>query len=112
MNSMVTFNVNTSIQDFIQILQWIQIYYGVSLHPPQMFKRPPFWKGWSYEIKNKASWSSSMALPNFMKIHRSVQKLLVGHTHTQTGWWFDKPTFIFGKKAKKEEGKTDTFVQY
>jgi hypothetical protein len=23
-------------------------YYGVSLHPRQKFKRPPFWNGWSY----------------------------------------------------------------
>jgi hypothetical protein len=28
-----------------------------------------------------------------------VQKLLVEDTYTdrQTDWWFDKPTFIFGK---------------
>jgi hypothetical protein len=28
--------------------------------------------------------NSIIYLPNFMKIHRSVQKLLVGHTHTHT----------------------------
>jgi hypothetical protein len=37
-------------------------------------------------------------LPNFMKIQIFAQKLLVGDT--QTGWWFDKPTFIFGKQDK------------
>jgi hypothetical protein len=35
-----------------------------------------------------------------MKIYKAVQNVLVGGT--QTGWGFDKPTFIFGKYAKKE----------
>jgi hypothetical protein len=35
---------------------------------------------------------------NFMKIYQVIQKLLV--RDTQTDWWFDKPTFIFGKQAK------------
>jgi hypothetical protein len=36
---------------------------------------------------------------NFIKIYQVVQKLLVGDTYTdrQTDWWFDKPTFNFGK---------------
>jgi hypothetical protein len=47
-----------------------------------------------------------MSLQNIMKIYQAVQKLLVGDTQTrqtdtQTDWWFDKPTFIFGKQAKK-----------
>jgi hypothetical protein len=43
------------------------------------------------------------SLPNIMKIYQAVQKLLAGdrQTDTQTDrqidWWFDKPTFIFGK---------------
>jgi hypothetical protein len=37
-------------------------------------------------------------LPNFMKIQASTQTLLVGDT--QTSWWFDKLTFIFGKQDK------------
>jgi hypothetical protein len=60
-------------------------YYGVSLHPPQKFKRPPFWNSRSYEIKKggiEVIFRVITCLPNFMKIHQSVQKLLVGGTHT------------------------------
>jgi hypothetical protein len=35
----------------------------LSLHPPQKFKRQPFWNGWTYTIKNVKSRSSSMASP-------------------------------------------------
>jgi hypothetical protein len=48
-------------------------YWGVSLHPPQKFKRPPFWNGWSYEIKKcdiEVILNGSTCLPNFTKIHR------------------------------------------
>jgi hypothetical protein len=40
-----------------------------------------------------------------MKIHRSLQKLLVG-TH-KTGWKFDKPSFIFGKQANNNHKRDD-----
>jgi hypothetical protein len=76
--------------------------YGVSSHPPQKFKRPPFWNCWSYEIKKsdtEVTLNGSTCPPNFTKIHRSFPKLVVGDT--QTGWWFDKLTFIFWKYAKK-----------
>jgi lipoate-protein ligase A len=45
------------------------------------------------------------SLTNIMCIYQVVYKLLVGDTQTHTDWWFDKPTFIFGKQAKKWEEK-------
>jgi hypothetical protein len=136
----VTFNVITTIQDFIQIHHSVQKmhppqklkvrHFGVidiafnvitsykisskstnrfkvpegvlhththtHTHTPQKFKRRPFWNGWSYQIKKcgiEVTFTATTCPPNFTKIHRSVQKLLVGDT--QTGWWFDKPNFIF-----------------
>jgi hypothetical protein len=103
-------------------------YYGVSLRPPQKFKCRPFWNGWSYEIKKcdvEVTLNVGICLPNFVKIHWSVQNLLEGdkqtqtrtqthrhtdtHTHTHTHtyththicWWLDKPTFITCKQANK-----------
>jgi hypothetical protein len=34
----ITFNVITTMQNFIQMHQSVQ-----KVHPPQKFKRPPFW---------------------------------------------------------------------
>jgi hypothetical protein len=63
-------------------------YYGVPLYPHQKFKRPPFWNSWSYEIKKcdiEVILNGNTCLPSFTKIHRSVQKLLVGDTQRQAG---------------------------
>jgi hypothetical protein len=71
-----------------------------------------FWMAEATRLKkcdDEVTLNGSTYLPNFTKIHRSVRKLLVGdtqtdrhththtHTHRQTGWWFDKHTFIFLK---------------
>jgi hypothetical protein len=44
-----------------------------------------------------------------MKIYRAAHKLLVGDT--QRDWWFDKPTFIFGKYAKNGNEDRDIISQ-
>jgi hypothetical protein len=56
-----------------------------------------------------ASWSSSMALPNFMKIHRSVQKLLVGQTHRQAGDLISILSFLESRLKKKREKRIHLF---
>jgi hypothetical protein len=67
-----------------------------ALHPPQNFKCLPFWNGQSYGIKNlgaKVVFNGIICLPNFRKIHPSVQQLL-GGTHKQMHRSY-KPPFIF-----------------
>jgi hypothetical protein len=47
---------------------------------------------WSYEIKKYGfvvPFNGIICLPNFMEIHRSVQKLAAEDTH----WWSDTPNF-------------------
>jgi hypothetical protein len=57
----------------------------VSLHPPQKFKRPQFWSCGRYRTKmwrlDHLQWRHP--LPNFIKIHQTVQKLFGGHTDIQ-----------------------------
>jgi hypothetical protein len=39
-------------------------------------------------------------MPDFMKIYQAVSKVSSGgdtQTNSETDWYFDKPTFIFGK---------------
>jgi hypothetical protein len=58
-----------------------------------------FQTDWSYGIKNyciEVPLNGITSVPNFLKNYQAVQKLLVG-AHRQTDWWFNKPTFIFGK---------------
>jgi hypothetical protein len=68
----VTFNAIT-IRNFIQIHLSVQ-----KLHPPQKFKRPPFWIDWSYGIKQNAVnviFNVIISIQNYIQIHQSVQKL-------------------------------------
>jgi hypothetical protein len=38
------------------------------------------------------------SVPNYMKIYQADRKLLMGDRQAdKQDWWFDKPTFIFGK---------------
>jgi hypothetical protein len=67
------------------ILRWLE----EVLHPPQKFERPPFWCGWSYDIKNygfEITFKGIISARNFVKnlpvgseVDRGVQ------THRQTG---------------------------
>jgi hypothetical protein len=84
-----------------------------------------FWMAEATRLKKcdiTVTLKGSTCLQNFTKIHQSVQKLLAGdrqrerererqterdrqtdrqtHTLTHTGWWFDRPTFIFESKLK------------
>jgi hypothetical protein len=68
----VTFNVITTIQNFIQIHQSVQ-----KVHPPQKFKCPPFLNG-SYGIEQhgvKIIFNVIISIQNFIQIHQLVQKL-------------------------------------
>jgi hypothetical protein len=81
----VNFNGITCLPYFMKIHRSVQKLLRGFFAPPQKFKRPPFWNGWSYEITNfvtEVNFNGITCLPYFMKIHLSVQKLLVGHTHT------------------------------
>jgi hypothetical protein len=101
----VTFNVITTIQDFIQIHQSVQkLLRGFFTHTPQKFKRRPFWNGWSYEIKKM--WHRGHLQCHHLptKFHENPpigSEVISGGTHRQTGWWFDKPTLIFLKVGWK-----------
>jgi hypothetical protein len=47
-------------------------------------------------VASRSTWIAFInSVPNIIIIYQAVQKLFVGHI--QTDWWFDKPTFIFGK---------------
>jgi hypothetical protein len=49
-------------------------------------------------LKITASRSTWMALPPYQISWKSTKRLkVIGGTHTDNDWWFDKPTFIFGK---------------
>jgi hypothetical protein len=64
----------------------------VSLYPPQKLKRSPFWNDWSYEIKNVASKSSSMASPAYLISWKSTHWFKCywcwtdSQTDIETGW--------------------------
>jgi len=61
-------------------------YYGVSLHPPQKFKRPPFCNGRSYGVGMcgiEVVLNGITFLPNFMKVQLIVSKV-IGGKHSQT----------------------------
>jgi hypothetical protein len=56
------------------------------LHPPQKFKRPPFWNGWSYGIKKygvEVTFNGMTSLLNFIKNIPIGSKVIRG-THRQT----------------------------
>jgi hypothetical protein len=62
------------------------------LHPPQKFKRPPFFNAWRYGIKKygiEVIFSGITSLLNFIKIYQLVQNLLGG---TQTDRRTDRQT--------------------
>jgi hypothetical protein len=88
----VTFNVITFLKIFIQIHRSVQNYWGVSLHPTQKFKRPPFLSDWSYGIK-KWDVDGITCVPNFMKIHRVLhfpclyQSTVALHSHLSPCVW-------------------------
>jgi hypothetical protein len=77
----VTFNVISSIQNFIQIHQSV-----LKLHGLQNFKRPPYWNGLRYGIKNVMSRLSSMASPAYQISWNSTDrfKRYWGGGHRQT----------------------------
>jgi hypothetical protein len=58
------------------------------LHPPQKFKRPPFWNSWNYGIGNygfEFIFNGMTSLQNFINIYQLVQVLVEGQTHRQDG---------------------------
>jgi hypothetical protein len=74
-----------SIQDFIQIHQSVQKLLRGVFAPTSEVQSSIFeWlkmRDWKCSVE--LNFSGSTCLPNFMKIHLSVQKLLEGHTHRQ-----------------------------
>jgi hypothetical protein len=73
-------------------------YYGVSLHPRQIFKRPQFWNGWSQEKKKcgvEITFNDIICLPNPLIASKVIN---VGHTdtytHTQAGYLINLLSFL------------------
>jgi hypothetical protein len=86
-----------SIQNFMVSLCLVTV-----LHPSQRFERPPFWNGWSYEVKNygaEVTFSGTTSLLNIINNPLIGSKLTEG-TGILTGRWSHKSTFFpLGRKV-------------
>jgi hypothetical protein len=78
------------------------------LHLSQEFKRPPYWNGWSYGIKQhgvEVAFSGMTSVPNTTKLYYFVQKLLVGDAQTGSQAFRQEEWWPLHKITRKDAGK-------